>query len=83
MAQGLCGFNVMGTCTPPPPPAPKCPMIAFSTSRPCCIEPTNTCGVDATMYGMGCLDISASMGGLKTLCDGTPANAPPTAGTSG
>jgi hypothetical protein len=46
-------------------------MLAFTTSRPCCITATNTCGVDASAYGKGCLDVSAAMAGKKTLCDGT------------
>jgi hypothetical protein len=80
-AQGTCGSMIMGTCTPPPPPAPDCPMVAFSTSRPCCITATNVCGVDATAFGMGCIDTSASMGGVKFLCDGTEVK--PGAGTGG
>jgi hypothetical protein len=46
-------------------------MFAFTTQRPCCITETNVCGLDATAYGMGCIDVSAAMGGVKMMCDGT------------
>jgi hypothetical protein len=56
-------------------------MIAFgSASTACCIVPTNTCGVDATALAMGCLDVSAAMGGIKYNCDGTNVT-PPLAGS--
>jgi hypothetical protein len=80
-AQNLCGSMLSGTCNPPLPLAPKC-MLAFTTSRPCCITATNTCGVDASAYGKGCLDVSATMAGKKTLCDGTEVQPGGAAGSS-
>jgi hypothetical protein len=78
-----CGFVVNGACTPQQPLAPMCGANSgFGQQRSCCIVATNTCGADATAYGMGCLDFSAAMAGKKTLCDGTVVGPGGAAGTS-
>lgn len=69
-----CGTkNNSGMCVAPPPDAPKCPAFGGfgSMARNCC-TPMNTCGIDATALGMGCLDVSAMTGGKGYNCDGTP-----------
>jgi hypothetical protein len=76
-ATSKCGFVVKGTCTPPAPDAPKCPMTAFSQAKPCCVMASNICGIDATAFGMGCLDITP---GAKTMCDGTMMGSPGSGG---
>ena len=76
MARGVCGSTVAGVCTPPPPPAPNCPAPALPIPgvmvNACCIEATQVCGVDASMLGMGCVNLAGFAGPRPTtMCDGT------------
>jgi hypothetical protein len=66
-----CGYLVHGTCTPPAPAAPQCPTTGVTAAAPCCVASSDVCGVDATPYGMGCVDLPF---GAQIACDGTPAS---------
>ena len=84
LADGGCGWvGAAGECTPPPNkascPAPSIPLPGAMLTG-CCIESSQTCGIDSSALGMGC---AANMfgGGARTNCDGTSA-APP-AGAAG
>lgn len=84
LADGGCGWvGAAGECTPPPNkascPAPSVPLPGVTLTG-CCIESSQTCGIDSSALGMGC---AANMfgGGARTNCDGTPV-APP-AGAAG
>ena len=86
LPSGGCGWvGTGGECTAPPDkamcPAPSIP--GFSALTGCCIESSQTCGIDSSAIGLGCM---APMfgGGAPTRCDGTPVNPPATgaAGTS-
>jgi hypothetical protein len=84
LADGGCGWvGAAGECTPPPNkascPAPSVPLPGVTLTG-CCIESSQTCGIDSSALGMGC---AANMfgGGARTNCDGTSA-APP-AGAAG
>lgn len=84
LADGGCGWvGAGGACTAPPDkamcPAPSIP--GFGMLSGCCIESSQTCGIDSSAIGLGCM---ASMfgGGSPTKCDGTKV-APPAAGTTG
>ena len=76
-ATGTCGTLSGGTCVPPPPPAPNCPVPSFAgvTLRACCITATNLCGIDATSLGMACVLLDSVPGVdtnmVLTRCDGT------------
>jgi hypothetical protein len=84
LPDGSCGWEgAAGECTPPPNkascPAPSLPLPGAMLTG-CCIESSQTCGIDSSALGMGC---AANMfgGGARTKCDGTPV-APP-AGAAG
>lgn len=59
---GTCGTLGMDgtTCTPPAMSDPRCPgaMLGPITVASCCTA-SNQCGYDASMLGMGCLDLAA------------------------
>lgn len=90
-AKGTCGSMSGTTCMPPPAPAPNCPAppsFGGFTLTACCVEATQICGIDASMAGMGCVDLGGLGGAIpglggggmtQTKCDGTPV-APPVAG---
>lgn len=78
-ATSACGTLDGGLCMPTPPtlpPAPNCPVPSFSgfVFVPCCIVATNTCGIDASMIGMGCVPLSmipATTSASGARCDGS------------
>lgn len=85
LADGGCGWvGAAGECTPPPNkascPAPSIPLPGAMLTG-CCIESSQTCGIDSSALGMGC---AANMfgGGARTNCDGTSA-APPAGAAAG
>jgi len=83
MATGTCGTMSGTMCQAGPPPAPNCPNISVAVINVngCCIDSTQMCGIDGSMFGMGCIDLStaggipgasAFLGNLTpTRCDGT------------
>lgn len=84
LPSGGCGWvGTGGECTAPPEkgmcPAPSIP--GFSALTGCCIESSQTCGIDASALGQGCM-MPMFGGGARTRCDGTPV-APPTTGAAG
>ena len=84
LPDGGCGWQgSAGECTPPPDkamcPAPSIPGFPAMLTG-CCIESTQTCGIDSSALGLGCM-MPQFGGGTRTNCDGTPV-APP-AGTAG
>jgi hypothetical protein len=81
-AASICG-TVSGnrSCAPPPAPAAHCPM---ALGTPGCCAGGNSCGVDASPEGMGCVETAQLKASINTLllpglmlpdsahCDGTP-----------
>jgi hypothetical protein len=60
--NSICGIKggIGNGCVKPPPPQPKeCPMLpaigGVFTFRNCCTT-SNICGIDASMFGGGCID---------------------------
>jgi hypothetical protein len=78
-ATATCG-SLMGTmCMPPPAVDMRCPAptVLGMVTMPCCTA-SGMCGIDASLAGMGCLDLSGLGMGTPQRCDGTPL---PAAGT--
>jgi hypothetical protein len=53
-ATKTCGTMSNGMCMAPPETAPKCPS-PFGPG--CCIKDMNLCGLDASLFGMGCVEL--------------------------
>lgn len=84
LPSGGCGWTgSAGECTAPPDkamcPAPSIPGFPAMLSG-CCMEASQTCGIDSSAIGLGCM-MPGFGGGARTRCDGTPIT-PPTAGTA-
>jgi len=66
-ANSVCGVDMAGTCTEPPPPPtpdPSCPglnVLGMMISG-CCID--GQCGTDASALGMGCSENGAARAAL-------------------
>jgi hypothetical protein len=82
---GACGVLVAGSCTDPPkPPPPGCPALpaTMGLQITACCTMAGQCGVDLTMFGMGCVDLAtaakqAMMMGVMTGQTLTPASCTP------
>jgi hypothetical protein len=72
-ATMTCGTMPMGstTCVPPLEQYPGCPVITDPLPLITCCADNNLCGVDASMFNMGCLSFEAveagPFGALLTL----------------
>jgi hypothetical protein len=57
--KGTCGKqNMSGQCEPPPPPDARCP--SFYDYKGCCTS-TGMCGVDVSVFNLGCVDVGDKM----------------------
>jgi hypothetical protein len=57
--MGTCGtMGAGGACMAPPTHDPRCPGV-FGMMVGCCTA-SNQCGLDASMFGMGCVDLAAA-----------------------
>ena len=68
-------------CSPPPVPNTNCDSLSMMgiTAAGCCAPGGNNCGIDASMFGLGCVDLSNPMFARFAMgtvtpkhCDGTP-----------
>jgi hypothetical protein len=58
-SKGTCGKEDMnGKCQPPPPPDARCP--SFFDYKGCCTS-TEMCGVDVSVFNLGCVDVGDEM----------------------
>jgi hypothetical protein len=65
--MGSCGtMSAGGACMPPPKLDSRCPGV-FGMMNGCCTA-SNQCGLDASMFAMGCVDLATvSAGPLGTI----------------
>jgi hypothetical protein len=61
-AKSICGWTPPGgggTCTAPPPVDEDCPLSGIGQLG-CCLTEIDRCGIDGSMYGVGCYNLVES-----------------------
>jgi hypothetical protein len=55
-------------CVPPPTPDPTCPKVSvLNMNLTSCCASNGMCGLDASILGMGCIDLAAAMAATMGL----------------
>jgi hypothetical protein len=58
-SQGICGTSMGGACMAPAASDPRCPAVNVGAFMlPSCCTVGGQCGIDASMFGMGCIAIA-------------------------